>query len=242
MDFLVLEAEVNNSDDNDSFIYSVDDNCSLIDDASDISESVYEHCAFQNVELNIDDVLKNAHKKAISDLDNASEFINFSNPDLAEELPETVTFCGQEKRVIDFEKSLLIPHGVGSIDSFSYAICYARSYEKTEKVDQCNNFQDEIGTELYKKRLQLKLGHHRFEEQCFDINKTLIEHGYFLRVFEAKKKLITVMKKECDKQEMKKKLFLAASWKNIEALILLALNTAEGNKLSFRPLISYIAQ
>ena len=173
MDFLVLEAEVNNSDDNDSFIYSVDDNCSLIDDASDISESVCEHCAFQNVELNIDDVLKNAHKKAISDLDNASEFINFSNPDLAEELPETVTFCGQEKRVIDFEKSLLIPHGVGSIDSFSYAICYARS---------------------------------------------------------------------CDKQEMKKKLFLAASWKNIEALILLALNTAEGNKLSFRPLISYIAQ
>ena len=171
MDFLVLEAEVDNSDDNDSFIYSVDDNCSLIDDASDISESVCEHCAFQNVELNIDDVLKNAHKKAISDLDNASEFINFSNPDLAEELPETVTFCGQEKRVIDFEKSLLIPRWVvGSIDSFSFAICYARSYEKTEKVDQRNNFQNEIGTELYKKllgfkkRLQLKLDHHRFEE------------------------------------------------------------------------------
>ena len=242
MDFLVLEAEVNNSDDDDSFIYSVGDNYSLIDDASDISESVCEHYAFQNVELNIDDVLKNEHKKAISGLDNASEVINFSNRDLAEELPETVTFCGQEKRVIDFEKSLLIPHGVGSIDSFSYAICYARSYEKTEKVDQCNNFQDEIGTELYKKRLQLKLGHHRFEEQCFDINKTLIEHGYFLRVFEAKKKLITVMKKECDKQEMKKKLFLAASWKNIEALILLALHTAERNELSFHPLISYISQ
>ena len=125
---------------------------------------------FQNVELNIDDVLKNAHEKAISNLDNASEFINFSNPDLAEELPETATFGGQEKRVIDFEKSLVVPHGVGSIDSFSYAICYARSYEKTEKVNQCNNFQDEIGAELYekllglKKRLQLRLDHHRFEE------------------------------------------------------------------------------
>ena len=150
--------------------------------------------------------------------------------------------------MIDFEKSLVVPHGVGSIDSFSYAICYARSYEKTEKVDQCNNFQDEIGTELYKKllglkkRFQLKLDHHRFEEQCFGINKALIEHGYFLRVFEAKKKLTTVMKKECDKQEMKKKMFLAASWKNIEALKLLALNTAEGNELSFRPLISYTSQ
>ena len=171
MDFLVLEAEVNNSDDDDSFIYSVGDNYSLIDDASDISESVCEHYAFQNVELNIDDVLKNEHKKEISGLDNASEVINFSNRDLAEELPETVTFCGQEKRVIDFEKSLLIPRWVvGSIDSFSFAICYARSYEKTEKVDQRNNFQNEIGTELYKKllgfkkRLQLKLDHHRFEE------------------------------------------------------------------------------
>ena len=73
MDFLVLEGEVNNSDDDDSFIYSDDDNYSVIDGASDISESVCEHYAFQNVELNIDDALKNAHEKAISDLDNASD-------------------------------------------------------------------------------------------------------------------------------------------------------------------------
>ena len=39
-----------------------------------------------------------------------------------------------------------------------------------------------------------------------------------------------------------KKIFLAASWKNLDVLILLALNTAEGNELSFRPLISYISQ
>ena len=52
------------------------------------------------------------------DLDDPCEFTNFSNPDLAEELPETVSFCSQEKRVSDFEKSLVIPHGVGSIDSY----------------------------------------------------------------------------------------------------------------------------
>ena len=40
MDFLVLEVEVNNSDDDGSFIYSDDDNYSFIDNASDISESV----------------------------------------------------------------------------------------------------------------------------------------------------------------------------------------------------------
>ena len=40
--------------------------------------------------------------------------------------------------------------------------------------------------------------------KCFDINKALIEHGYFLRVFEAKKKFITVMKKDSERQEIKK--------------------------------------
>ena len=97
MDFIHLEVEVDNSHDDDSFIYLDDDNNSFIDDASDISESSCEHYAFQNVKVNIDDVLKNAHKKAISDLHDPSELINFSNPDLAEELPEAVTFCGQEK-------------------------------------------------------------------------------------------------------------------------------------------------
>ena len=87
-----------------------DDSNSFINAASDISESVCEHYVFQNVEVNIDDVSKNTHKKAISNLDDASEFTNFSNPDLAEELPETVTFCGQEKRVSNFEKRLVIPH------------------------------------------------------------------------------------------------------------------------------------
>ena len=175
-----------------------DDNNSFVHDAADISESVCEHYAFQNVGVNIDNVLKNSHKKAISDLDNASEFTNFWNPDLAEELLETVTFCGQEKRVSYF----VIHHGVGSIGSFFYEICYAVLYEKTEKVDQYNNFQDEIGTELYEKLLglkesyRLKLDHHRFEKQCFDINKALIEHGYFLKVSEAKNKLITDEKRQ----------------------------------------------
>ena len=65
------------TDDDDSFIYSDDDNYSFIDNASDISESVCEHYAFQNVEVSIDDVLKNTNEKAISDLDNSSEFTNF---------------------------------------------------------------------------------------------------------------------------------------------------------------------
>ena len=118
MDFIDTEAEVDNSDDDNSFISSDDDDNSFIDDALNIQESVCEHYAFPNVEVNIDDVSKNPHEKAISNVDDANELTNFSNQDLAEELPETVTFCGQGKRVSEFEKCLVILHDVGSIDSF----------------------------------------------------------------------------------------------------------------------------
>ena len=55
-----------------------------------------------------------------------------------------------------------------------------------------------------KESLQLILDHRRFEEQCFDINKALIEHKYLIAC-EDKKKFITVMKKDREKRERKKK-------------------------------------
>ena len=119
MDFIDFEADVDHSDDGNSFISSDDDNNdSFIDDAFKISESVCEHYTFQNVEVNIDNVSKNPHEKAKSDIDDPNELTNFSNRDLAEELPETVTFCGQRKRVSEFQNCLVIPHDVGSMDSF----------------------------------------------------------------------------------------------------------------------------
>ena len=52
MDFIDFEAEVDTIDDKEDFISSDDDD-SFIDDASDISESVREHYAFQNVDVNL---------------------------------------------------------------------------------------------------------------------------------------------------------------------------------------------
>ena len=57
-----------------------------------------------------------------------------------------------------------------------------------------------------------------------------------------RKRNITLMKKDSEKQEMKQEIFLAASDQNFEALILLALNAAESNNLSSYLLILYINQ
>ena len=53
MDFIDFEAEVDNSDDDDSFISSDDYNNSVIDDVLDLSESICEHYV-EDVEVNID--------------------------------------------------------------------------------------------------------------------------------------------------------------------------------------------
>ena len=50
------------------------------------------------------------------------------------------------------------------------------------------------------------------------------------------------MKKDSEKTGNEKKMFLAASDKNLVDLILLALNTAESNKLSLGLFILYINQ
>ena len=54
MDFIGFQAEVDNLDDDDSFISSDDYNNSFIDGVLDLSESVCEHYAFQHVEVNFD--------------------------------------------------------------------------------------------------------------------------------------------------------------------------------------------
>ena len=76
MEFTDFEVQAGNIDDDkrEEFISSDEDD-SFIDDASDISESVSENYAFQNVEVNIDDVIKNVHQKAISDLGKASQVL-----------------------------------------------------------------------------------------------------------------------------------------------------------------------
>ena len=63
-----------------------------------------------------------------------------------------------------------------------------------------------------------------------------------MRAFEAKKKFTAVMKKDSEKIGNERKMFLAASDKNLVDLILLALDTAESNKLSLDLFILYINQ
>ena len=118
MDFINFEAEADSGDGNDEQDFDLSDDSYVIDNSSDISESACDHHAFRNAKRDVDEVLKELYEKGVSDLDKASEVTNFSNADLQEGLPEIDDFAGSHKRIDDFEKTLVILHGAGPIDSF----------------------------------------------------------------------------------------------------------------------------
>ena len=95
-----------------------------------------------------------------------------------------------------------------------FSWCFAPCYLWSEKRDWCDNSEIEevLGSDFYcrlrdqKDFLQLNLHHQKFEKQCFKINEILSKHGYFLRVYEQKKKFHTLFMKNIDKRSMIKKL------------------------------------
>ena len=105
-------------------------------------------------------------------------------------------------------------HGQGSTDSLFYSICYAVSFLKSKKSNQCGDgaIQEVLGSNLcnllYHKKdiLQLSLGHQKFEKQYFRVNEILSKHGYFLRVFELRTKFYSPLTKNSEKQAMNRKI------------------------------------
>ena len=63
MDFSNSETEADSGDDNDEQDFGLSDDGDLIDNSSNISKRFCDHYAFQNVETDVDEVLKELDKK-----------------------------------------------------------------------------------------------------------------------------------------------------------------------------------
>ena len=63
----------------------------------------------------------------------------------------------------------------------------------------------------------------------------MIEHGYLLRVFEAKKKFLAVMKNDSKKQEMRKKKFSCIKQK-FRGFDTVSIEYDRKNGIKFRPI------
>ena len=143
-----------------------------------------------------------------------NDVINFCKNSVSE-LPEVDDFENSSKKINKTKESLLIPNGQNSNNSNGlvfYLIGYAVSFLKFGKIDTCGHkkIEETIGSDLYnqlsnnKEYLQLDLDYQRLEKICFQINKILSRHDYFLRIFESKKKINNLIKKKQKKKKKKK--------------------------------------
>ena len=115
-------------------------------------------------------------------------------------------FKNFEKRIKNFRDGLKI-YSEGSVDSFYEVIMYDTffklcSCDKKEFVEDGTTLKDVVGEEFYKEffskkdSLCLDLNLATFEHQCHKINNLLIEKYLLLRVYELKKKLRYLIKRD----------------------------------------------
>ena len=198
----------------DEVNFRVGKNNDFIDDSEEISENVCKYYRFANVTRSVTLRSFGGCKKFIEssiDLENSNDATNFcDNSD--EEVPQIDDFDKSCEKVDKFE-TLLIPHGQGSAVSPFYSIYYAIRFLKSKKYNQFGDgeIKEVLGCDLYnllyhdKDILQLSLDHQKFEKQCFRVNEILFKHGYFLRVFELKKKFYSLFTKNSEKQTIIRK-------------------------------------
>ena len=86
-------------------------------------------------------------------------------------------------------------------------VLYAVRFDVTPKIDVYtdNDFKEDIETifnKIDQVKFELELGNQKFNQQCLDINQILSKEGYFLRIYELKKKFRELRLKNSNGQKI----------------------------------------
>ena len=104
------------------------------------------------------------------------------------------------------------PHGDDNSDSFLFAILYAIRFQLTEKTNACkneDNLKNDINkvdlSELFliKDSLKLDFDILNFEQQSHWVNQILNKCNFFLKLYELKDKLQSLVKQNSNKKYSK---------------------------------------
>ena len=124
---------------------------------------------------------------------------------------EIDNFDNYSKRVSKFKSSLMNPHDIDNSESFFYSILYGLRYHLTGKAEPCSEDEEikadvtaEIFDQLNLKRdkIKLDLDLMNFENQCFLINRNVMNKNLFLRVYELKDKFRYLIKEDSKKKHV----------------------------------------
>ena len=139
------------------------------------------------------------------------EVEKFNEVSNSEEGGEVDEFKDVEKKIEKFEETLYpvtANSGEEETNSFVYTIFFALRFDVSQIFEVCteNELQETIGSGLFlklfenKDKFKLEFDNHKFNMQRMEINDILANSGYFLRVYELRKKFRHLSLKNPKKQ------------------------------------------
>ena len=177
----------------------------FIDD-SEYDESVTDYYGFTNVTKSYEEVMREGFED--DNIDERAEIDNYR-----EEANNAAVddFKNSTDRVEKFKLPLQIPQGKDNPDLFFYLILHALRYKHNNKTGTCadeSELRSDVSVEIFdeinnlKDKLKLNLEILNFENQCFQINRILVEKHLLLRVYEIKDKFCYLIKEDYEKKKV----------------------------------------
>ena len=201
-DFIEFEAECEDENNEEEHLSEYSDNDSFIEDSEIIDDENY---GFENVQVDIDQVLRERQERAQIRIQNFDEISNLCE-DSENEDQEIDEFEKSEKVVKEFHNSLLPKVEIeqeSEHNSLINAILYAIRYQIDNKTDICEidnlkeiNILKDLIDQFNQKKIEFSLDLQEFNNISYQINDILGKHNYFLRIFELKNKYKQFMLKK----------------------------------------------
>ena len=194
--FINFEAEIESDFSDDDEI--IDENASdksFINDDNEINESRDFHRQFANVENDSEQVLADARKQAVQDIEQLDEISHLNEENECE--MEVNDFQGLEHYLEKFQNTLF-PKKQNNIEGqnqLSHVIRLALKYKinGSKKTCSSNELEKIVGKDLFKEinqpeKFKFIIDKQYFFNICYRITMILAKFGFFSRVYELKKK------------------------------------------------------
>ena len=197
-DFINVEAEIDSESDFSDDVEIIDGNDSaqsFINDDNEINESRDFYRQFVNVENDLEQVLADARNEALQDIEQFDEISNLNEENECE--IEVDDFQGSEDCLEKFQKTLFPKNEINieGLNQLCHAILLALKYKINGSKNICSNneLKKIVGTNLFEEinqpeKFKFIIDQQYFFNMCYHITMILAKFGYFLRVYELKKK------------------------------------------------------
>ena len=196
-EFINFEAEIDPESDISEDDEIIDDNASnksIIND-SEINESRDFYRQFANVENDLEQVLADARNEALQDIEQFDEISNLNDEYECE--MEVDDFKGSQGCLEKFQKMLFSKNedNIEGQDQLCHVILLALKFKINGSKNTCASDELEkiVGKDLFEEinqpeKFKFIIDQHYFFIMCYHIAMILAKFGYFLPIYELKKK------------------------------------------------------